>query len=375
MSNYIEGLRAVKGSGEYISDVPNPPGTLFMVIYRSYLAHGKIKRIDVSDVFNHGGIAYTSQELLKVIKNPFPLAVSAKISYYPIAKEKVRFVGEPVAIVLAKDLYKAIDLLDYISVDIDPLPPVVTIKDALEGKSLVHEELGSNVVVHRKMKFGNVEEAFKSADISIRNDFKVARHSAMPLEGYGVLAYMTDTLNIVANIQGPLLQVYFISRALGIPETQIKITTPKDIGGSFGIKYSLYPYVTLASAASILSGHPVRWIESRTESFIGSSSSAEREGYVEIASDKEGKIKGIRYVFYEDVGAYPRPPEPGALFRVHGNLNGAYDVRNIEANYTVVLTNKAPTGLNRGYGAPQFYFALETSIDKLAEELKIDPLE
>ncbi len=374
-AHYIEGFRSVRGAGEYISDVPSPHGTLFMAIYRSYSPHGRIKKVDVSDVYKHGGIAYTNQDILKVIKNPFPLGVSANISYYPVAKDKVRFVGEPIAIVLANDQYKAIDLLEYVNVDIEPLEPVITVREALEGKVLVHEELGTNVVAHRRMTFGNVEEAFREADIIIKNEFKVARHSALPLETYGVLAYMNDNLNIIANIQGPMLQAYFISRALGIPETQIRIITPRDIGGSFGIKYSLYPYVTLASVASILSHHPVRWNETRTESFIASSFNADREGYVEIASNRDGKIRGIRYVFYEDVGAYPRPPEPGALFRVQGNLNGAYDVRNIEADYTVVLTNKSPTGLNRGYGAPQFYLALETSIDKLAEELRIDPLE
>ncbi|AHC52272.1 xanthine dehydrogenase [Sulfolobus acidocaldarius SUSAZ] len=374
-THYIEGSRVVNGSSEFINDIPNPSGTLFMVIYRSNLPHGVIKKVDVSEVFNHGGIAYTNQELLKVIKNPFPLGVDLPIKYYAVAKDKVRFVGEPIAIVLARDLYKAVDLLDYVNVEVDPLPAVTSVREALDKKALVHEELGSNIAVNRKMSYGDMVRAFSESPIVIKNEFKVTKHSALPLEGYGVLAYKTDTLNIMANFQGPMLEAYFISRALGISLNWIKLSTPRDIGGSFGVKYSLYPYMTIAAAASILSNHAVRWIESRTESFLYSSSSGDREGYVEIASDKEGKIKGIRYAFFEDVGAYPRPPEPGALFRVHGNLNGAYDVRNIEVNHTVVLTNKSPTGLNRAYGAPQFYFALETTIDKLAEELGISPIE
>ncbi|AWR95812.1 xanthine dehydrogenase family protein molybdopterin-binding subunit [Acidianus brierleyi] len=373
-THYIEGLRAVNGSGEYISDIPNPPGTMYMAIYRSYLPHGIIKKVDVSEVFNHGGIAFTNTDLLRIIKNPFPLALNSPINYYPVANKKVRFVGEPLAIVLSRDYYKAIDLLEYVNADLEPIIPVINIQDALEKKALIHEELGSNIAMSRKMTFGDVEETF-SNNIIIRNDFKIARHSSAPLETYGILAYKSDLLNIIANFQGPMLQVHFISRALGIPENQIRLLTPRDIGGSFGIKYSLYPYMTIAAAASILSGHPIRWIESRTENFISSSASGDREGYVELASDRTGKIKGIKYKFYEDVGAYPRPPEPGALFRVQGNLNGAYDIRNIQAEYVVVLTNKSPTGLNRGYGAPQFYFALETAVDKLADELKMDPLE
>jgi 2-furoyl-CoA dehydrogenase large subunit len=112
------------------------------------------------------------------------------------------------------------------------------------------------------------------------------------------------------------------------------------------------------AAASRLAGVPVKWVETRQESFVGSSCNGERIGQVELAVRSDGKISAVRYCFIEDVGAYLRPPEPGALFRVHGNLNGAYDIKAVETHYTVVFTNRPPTGLNRGYGGPQFYFAL-----------------
>ncbi|BFH73112.1 xanthine dehydrogenase family protein molybdopterin-binding subunit [Sulfurisphaera javensis] len=372
---YIEGLRAVSGEGEYINDLPDLPGTLYMTIYRSPIAHGKIKKVDVSDVWTHGGLAFGPEDLQKVIINPFPNTIDAPINYFPFAKDKVRFVGEPLAVVLAKDPYKAIDLLDYVSVEIDELPPVISIDDALKNEILVHEELKSNVAMHKNMRFGDTVKAFSESSVIITHSFKFGRHSALPLETYGLLVKFSDELQVWANVQGPMLQVYFLSRALNIPLNKIRLFSPRDIGGSFGNKYSLYPYITLAAAASKLSGKPIRWSESRTESFIGSSAGGERKGMVEIASTKDGIIKGIKYTFYEDVGAYVRPPEPGVLFRVQGNLNGAYDIRAIEAEYYVVLTNKSPTGLNRGYGAPPFYFALETAIDKLADELGIDPLE
>ncbi|QIW22942.1 xanthine dehydrogenase family protein molybdopterin-binding subunit [Sulfolobus sp. S-194] len=372
---YIEGLRAVNGEGEYINDLPDLPGTLYMAIYRSPIAHGKIKRVDLNDVKLHGGIAFGPEELSKVIVNPFPNTVDLPIKYYPFAKDKVRFVGEPIAVVLAKDYYKAIDLLDYVNVEIEELPPVITIEDSLKNEVLLHEEVKTNVAMHKIMRFGNIERAFSESPIVISHIFKFGRHSALPLETYGILARFGDELEVWANIQGPMLQVYFLSRALNIPINKIKLFSPRDIGGSFGNKYSLYPYITLAAAASKLTGKPIRWFESRAESFIASSAGGERKGNVEIASTKDGIIKGIRYTFYEDVGAYVRPPEPGVLFRVQGNLNGAYDIRAIEAEYYVVLTNKSPTGLNRGYGAPPFYFALETAVDKLADEVGIDPLE
>lgn len=372
---YIEGLRAVNGEGEYINDLPDLPGTLYMAIYRSPFAHGVIRKIDISDVKSHGGLAYGPDELSKVIINPFPNTVELPIKYFPFAKNKVRFVGEPIVIVLHNDPYKAIDLLDYVNVEIEELPPIITVNDALKNEVIIHEEVGTNIAMHKIMRFGDIGKLFSESPIVISHTFKFGRHSALPLETYGLITKFDDELNVWANVQGPMLQVYFISKALNIPVNKLRLFSPRDIGGSFGNKYSLYPYITLAAAVSKLSSKPVRWSESRTESFIASSAGGERIGTVEIASTKDGIIKGIRYNFYEDVGAYVRPPEPGVLFRVQGNLNGAYDIKAIEAEYHVVLTNKSPTGLNRGYGGPPFYFALETAIDKLADELGIDPFE
>ncbi|WP_069807202.1 xanthine dehydrogenase family protein molybdopterin-binding subunit [Vulcanisaeta thermophila] len=374
--HYREGLRAVLGTGEYINDLPTPPGTLYMAIYRSPYAHARILKVDVSDVFNHGGIAYGPNELARVIPNPFPLAIDAPIKYYPFARDKARFVGEPIAVVLASDPYKAVDLLDYVQVDFEPLKPVVSIDDALRGDVLVHDELKSNVAMHRHMKFGPVDKVFSEAPVVVKREFYYQKHNAMPLETYGVIAhYSGGKLRIWANAQGPMLVAYFITRALGLPTSSLELYTPRDIGGSFGSKYSIYPYAVLAAAASILSGKPVKWVESRTEHLVGSNSGGARKGIVEVAAERDGTIRGLRYVFYEDVGAYPRSPDPGVLFRVHGNLNGAYDVRAIEADFYVVLTNKLPTGLNRAYGGPPFYYMLEVAVNELARELGIDPLE
>ena len=373
---YREGLRAVTGAGEYIDDVPTPPGTMAMAIYRSPYPHAKILKVDVSEVWKRGGMAFGPEELRRVVQQPFPNALNLPIRYYPFAMEKTRYFGEPVAVVLAKDIYKAVDLLDYIHVEFEPLDAVVSVEQALKNEVLVHEELGTNVAMDRRMKFGDVEKAFGEADHVVRFDFRFPKHTSMPLEPYGVVTWWSgERLFVIANAQGPMLYIYFVARALGLSTGQIEFKTPRDIGGSFGIKYSIYPYVVLAAAASRLAGVPVKWVETRQESFVGSSSNGERVGYVELAVRKDGKILGARYRFIEDVGAYLRPPEPGALFRVHGNLNGAYDIRAIEAHYTVVFTNKSPTGLNRGYGGPQLYFALERAVDEAARSLGIDPLE
>ncbi|MFN3804893.1 MAG: xanthine dehydrogenase family protein molybdopterin-binding subunit [Pyrobaculum sp.] len=371
---YREGLRAVTGAGEYIDDLPVPPGTLHMAIYRSPYPHARVKKVDVSDVWKKGGMAFGPTELLKVVKRPFPNALGLPIRYYPVAVDKARYFGEPVAVVLAEDRYKAADLLDYVSVDFEPLEPVATVEEALKGDILIHGELRSNVAVERHMAFGNMEEAFRGAKV-VEFQFKFPRHTAMPLEPYGVVAYFKEELNIWANIQGPALYMYFIAQALDLPTSRIRLQTPRDIGGSFGIKYSIYPYIVLTAAASRLAGRPVKWVETRMESLAASSSNGERRGVAKIAATRDGVIKGLKFDFIEEVGAYLRPPEPGALYRVHGNLNGAYDVRAIEVRHRVVFTNRMPTGLNRGYGGPQFYFALERAVDELARELGVDPLE
>jgi 2-furoyl-CoA dehydrogenase large subunit len=366
----------VTGSTEYIDDTPTPPGTLYMAIYRSPYAHARILKVDLSGVFEHGGIAYGPVDLAKVIPNPFPLAVDVPIKYYPFAQGKARFVGEPIAIVLTDDPYRAVDLLDYVQVDFEPLKPVLTLDDALKGDVLVHEELKSNIAMYRHMKFGSVDKVFSEAPVIVKREFYYQKYNAMPLETYGVLAhYVGGELNVWANVQGPMLISYFITRALGLPTGSLRLFGPRDIGGSFGSKYMLYPYIALVAAASILSGKPVKWVESRTEHFVSSSSGGARKGVVEVAATRDGLIQGFRFRFYEDVGAYPRPPDPGVLFRVHGNMNGAYDVRAIVVEDHVVVTNKLPSGLNRAYGGPPFYYMLEVAVNEVARELGIDPLE
>ncbi|MFN7105850.1 MAG: xanthine dehydrogenase family protein molybdopterin-binding subunit, partial [Pyrobaculum sp.] len=372
---YREGFRAVTGSGEYIDDMAVPPGTLHMAIYRSPYPHAKIKKVDVSDVWKMGGMAFSPEELLKIIKRPFPNALGLPIRYYPMAVHKTKYFGEPIAVVLAEDKYKAVDLLDYISVDFEPLEPVATVEEAMKGNVLIHEELGSNIAMERHMAFGDIGEAFRGGKV-VEFQFRFPRHTAMPLEPYGVVAHFReDELYVWANAQGPALYIYFIAQALDLSTSRIRLQTPRDIGGSFGIKYSIYPYVVLTAAASRLAGRPVKWVETRIENLAASSSNGERHGLVKIAATPDGVIKGIKFHFIEEVGAYVRPPEPGALYRIHGNLNGAYDVRAIEVWHKVVFTNRMPTGLNRGYGGPQFYFALERAVDELARELGIDPLE
>ena len=178
-----------------------------------------------------------------------------------------------------------------------------------------------------------------------------------------------------ANFQGPFTLHSVAAAALGLPGTKLRLITPPDSGGSYGIKSAVYAYVVLMGLASRKLGVPVRWIEDRLEHLAGSSGATARITEVEAGFAENGELLAVRYDAIEDVGAYVRAPEPATLYRMHGSLSGAYRVRNIAARNRVVLTNRCPTGLNRGFGGPQLYFALERTMAIAAQRLGLEPAE
>ncbi len=178
-----------------------------------------------------------------------------------------------------------------------------------------------------------------------------------------------------ANFQGPFTLHSVAAASLGIPGARLRLITPPDSGGSYGIKSTVYVYVVLMGLASRKLGVPVRWIEDRLEHLAASSAATARITDVEAAFSSEGELLAVRYDVVEDVGAYVRAPEPATLYRMHGSLSGAYRVRNVAARNRVVTTNRCPTGLNRGFGGPQLYLGLERTMAIAARRLGLDPVE
>jgi 2-furoyl-CoA dehydrogenase large subunit len=166
-----------------------------------------------------------------------------------------------------------------------------------------------------------------------------------------------------------------LSRALKVPGNRLRLRTPPDSGGSFGVKQGIFPYIALMAIASRVAGRPVKWIEDRLEHLVASVSATNRLIALEAAIDADGRVTALAWDQVEDVGAHIRAPEPATLYRMHGNLTGAYDIRNVSVHNRVVMTNKTPTGLNRGFGGPQVYYALERLMQRIAVELKLDPLD
>jgi 2-furoyl-CoA dehydrogenase large subunit len=234
------------------------------------------------------------------------------------------------------------------------------------------------MVSERTFRYGDPDAAFAAAHVVVRERFRFPRWTGLPLECHGVIADWDDatgTLTAWANFQGPFTLHSVAAAALGLPGSKLRLITPPDSGGSYGIKSSVYAYVVLIGLASRRLGVPVRWIEDRLEHLAGSSASTGRATELEAGFTAEGELLALRYDAIEDVGAYVRAPEPATLYRMHGSLSGAYRVRNVAARNRIVLTNTVPSGLNRGFGGPQLYLALERTMDLAARRLEIDPAE
>ena len=243
---------------------------------------------------------------------------------------------------------------------------------------LLNDELGSNVVWRQQYRYGDPAGAFAAAARVVSLSLTFPKYNSTPLETYGVIAeYLpeTDGYQVHSNFQGPFSLLPVMARALRVPENRLRVIVSQDIGGSFGIKAMIYPYMALIAACARLSGRPVKWIEDRTEHLLASASGTDRKSTLEAAVGSDGCIHAIRMNIRENVGAYLRAPEPSCVMRSLTTFCGPYRIEHGEIDACCVLTNKLPTGLNRGYGGQQHIFSLERLVDRVAAEMDIDPIE
>jgi 2-furoyl-CoA dehydrogenase large subunit len=359
----------LRGEGRFVDDLAPVPNARHAAILRSQVAHARILRIDASRALELPGVVgVLTGEDVAALSRPFPAGVETPaFPFYAAAVGTARYAGEPLAVVVARDRYVAEDALELVDVELEPLEPVVDPVAAADGPTLVSD---------RRFRYGDPDEAFARADLVVRERFRFPRWTGAPLECYGVVAdwnQAAGSLTAWANFQGPFTLHSVAAAALGLPGSKLRLVTPPDSGGSYGIKSAVYAYVVLIGLASRKLGVPVRWTEDRLEHLAASSSSTERVTHVEAAFSSDGELLAIRYDAVEDVGAYVRAPEPATLYRMHGSLSGAYRVPSVEARNRLVLTNRCPTGLNRGFGGPQLYFALERTMAIAARRLGLDP--
>ena len=357
----------LRGEGRFLDDLVPVARPYHAAVVRSQLAHARIG-VDASAALGQPGVVgvLTGADVA-ALSRPFPAGIETGVPQYAAAVDTVRYVGEPIAVVVARDRYRAEDAAELVEVDYEPLDPVLDAAAAVADP--VHD---------RTFSYGDVEQALAGADLVVRETFRFPRFTCTPVECYAVVADWDATagrLTAWANFQGPFTLHGVAAAALGLRGDRLRLLTPPDSGGSFGIKSSVFPYVVLMGLAARHLGVPVSWTEDRLEHLAASAASTGRTTAVEAGFTADGELIALRYDAIEDVGAYVRAPEPATLYRMHGSLSGAYRVANVATRNRVVLTNTIPSGLNRGFGGPQLYLALERTMAIAAGRLGLDPVE
>ena len=368
------------GHGRFADDLPAPAGTLHAHVVRSPHAHARIVHIDAAHALAQDGVwAVLTGEDVRRLSDPFLIALKAPIDQWSLAVERVRYVGEPVALVVAESRYLAEDAAELLSIEYETLEAVLDPRLAREASApLLHAQAKSNEISVREFFYGDSAAAFARADARIALTCEYPRSSFTPMECYVVVAEhrsADDSYDVLANFQGPFSTHPVMARALRVPGSKLRLRIPPDSGGSFGIKLSVFPYIVLAAIAARITGHPVKWVEDRLEHLVAASSGPNRITEIEAAVTRDGRILALRLDQLEDYGAYLRAPMPGPLYRMHGALTGAYDIANVQVTNRVVLTNKMPASLIRGFGGPQLYLALERLVSRIAVELELDHLD
>jgi 2-furoyl-CoA dehydrogenase large subunit len=362
----------LRGAGRFLDDLDPAPGAHHAAVLRSPHAHARIVRLDPSAALRIPGVTgvLTGADVVE-LSRPFPAACPTEVPCYAAAAEVARHVGEPVAVAVARDRYVAEDALDAIEVEYEPLEPLMDPHAAAAAGA-------PSLVSDRRFAYGDPDAAFARAALVVRERFAFPRWTGAPMECAGVVArwdHGDDSLTAWTNFQGPFTLHSVAAAALGLTGARLRLITPPDSGGSFGVKAAVYAAVVLMGLASRRLGVPVRWIEDRRESLAAGGASTQRTTDIEAAFTADGELIGLRLDVVEDVGAYVRAPEPATLYRMHGALSGAYRVRDVAVRNRVVLTNRAPTTLNRGFGGPQHYLPIEGAMAIAAHRLGLGPIE
>ncbi|MBX5088257.1 xanthine dehydrogenase family protein molybdopterin-binding subunit [Rhizobium lentis] len=379
-----EDPRLLTGVGQYVDDMVLP-GMLHVALRRSDQPHAKILNIDIGDAFSVPGVIaiYDASDLEGEIKPAIP--TSRMPGYYatpiwPLAQGKVRYVGEPVVAIVAESRYAAEDALEHITIEYEPLPFAIRQVDAVRDDApLLHEEAGTNTIIRREFKRGDVDEAFKDAAVAVSGRFRMTRKTAVAMENRSYLAEWNSrkqslTLYTSSNIPGVIRDV--LSGCLDLPGTRMRVVAP-DVGGSFGGKGSLYGEEILVCALARKLKRPVKYISDRIEDLSATSQAFDELIEAELAVTKDGTLIGLRADVIGDVGAYSIYPWTAALetVQVVSFLPGPYRMEHYRGRIRGVLTPKPPTGPYRGVGRPSSTFAMERLIEMAARKLGMDPVE
>ena len=381
----FEDARLVIGDGVFIDDI-KLPDMLHAVVVRSVHAHARIRSINVVDAIELDGVVevLTGADLAgKLPDLPIrPMGDRSVDEFNPpehpvLAQDKVCYVGQPVAVVVAKNPYLARDGAELVTVDYEPLIPVVNPVDAAnEDVPVIHPHLGTNVAMRSVQEGGDIEKAFAQAAHIVRQRYEIPRLAPSSMETRGVIGNYDasgDLLTVWDSTQAPNQIKRYLAQMLGRPEESIRVVAP-DVGGSFGIKDCMFSEDVLMPFLALRLQKPVKWVEDRQENLItyhGRGMSLD----VEVAVDKKGVILGIRASILADIGAYFYFTTPFPLFNAARRITGPYDVPAVKVDLLGVITNKTPVAAYRGTGSPEAAFCIERTLDLIAKDLGLDPAE
>jgi len=381
-----EDPRLLTGQARYTDDFVLP-NMVHMAVVRSPYAHAKIKSIDTKKAASMPGVVgvFTGKQMKEAGFGPIPCAWVVPGSdtktppYPPIAIDTVRYVGNAVAIVVAMDRYQARDAVDAVDVDYQALPVTVdAFKATQKGAPQLHSDVPNNVCFHWHVTGGDVESAFKSADVVVKDKIINQRLIPNAMEPRASLAQYgsaSGEVTLWTTTQNPHIVRFLLSLDTGIPEHKIRVIAP-EVGGGFGSKIPHYPEESMVIFASKALNRPVKWTESRSENYRATIHGRDHIQEVEIAARKDGTIVGLRGKVWANLGAYLSTASTGIPTILHGlMLSGAYKIPNIHEDVYGVFTNTTPVDAYRGAGRPEATFIVERLVDLLARKLKMDPAE
>jgi len=371
----------ITGMGRYIDDI-SITGTLWMAFVRSPEAHAKITSIDTSAAAARDGIVavFTGADMAD-IGGPLPMAwvpPGVEVNnpeHWPLARDEVNHVGDPVAVVIGEDRYAVSDAIEDVVVEYESLPVVVDPEQAIAGGPLVHESLGTNKVHEWTLAGGDVEAGFAEADVIVERRVVNHRIAGAPIECRGVIAdYRAGSLTLHSSTQVPHFVRLFMALLLGLTEDRVRVIAP-DVGGGFGQKLQVYGEELTACWASKRLERPVKWVETRSENMSVAHQGRDQIAQVRMGAKRDGTITAWHVKILADFGAYnmiltPLIPSLGAFV-----MGGCYKIPNVQTDIVGVFTNKCPTDAIRGAGRPEATQMIEVTLDQLAHELELDPVE
>ena len=382
----FEDHRLLIGAGSFVDDI-KLPNMLHAFVIRSPHAHALIRNADIAEARNSPGVVavVTGGDIAGVLgdiptRPPWPdasILVMNGVGQPVLAKDRVCYVGQAVAMVVADSLEQARDAADLVIVDYEPLTPILDPAEALKDDAVpIHQELGTNLGMRMFRQGGDLEGAFAKADKVIAQRFEVQRLAPAPLETRGVAASYQSRDNLLTvwdSTQEPQQVWHLLAEQFGRPESSVRVIAP-DVGGGFGAKGCVFPEEVLVPYLSLTLGRPVKWVEDRQENMVAFHARGHNVD-VEAAVKKDGTILAMKVLIIADLGAYFLSSTAAVPLLAGQRIAGPYKTPVMQVEVLSALTNKPPTGPYRGAGGPESAFCMERTVELIARELDLDPVE